>query len=251
MLRRLFGLDRSKSFECSYCQCTFSTKEYLDDHITKHITVKFYCVQCGIWYNFNTFEIEIHEIRCKKQKCIYCNAYYDNLNEHSQQCNLYKNMHPYNRPSDIFRSLFGPLDVTDFSQRNDVFQTLNFGSSDNDLSQRNDVFQSLNLASSGNDLFGLIFGDALTRPTRPVSSTEGQTPNIPIIPVGEDTPASNETPESDLCKICMSNIANTINLPCAHIYFCVRCSIDYVKKFNKTRCPVCKLEMTEMKRYFK
>jgi len=250
MLRKLFGLGRSNNvisidtFKCPDCGDVYPTRGTLEDHVMmNHVKVQYFCVHCGIEYNFTRYEMDLHKRHCKKHRCIYCNEYCNNLNEHSQQCIQFKQAHQYNdnRPTDILRSLFESLDPINISQ-----ESSSRNSNDNDL------FNSLRTESYGTGFFGLF--DALNELNYHISPTDEKPSNVPIIPIlpkGEDAAASDETPESDLCKICMSNIANTINLPCAHIYFCVKCSNDYVTQFNETKCPVCKLNMSEVKRYFK
>ncbi len=52
------------------------------------------------------------------------------------------------------------------------------------------------------------------------------------------------------CKICMDKDVCTINLPCGHLCFCITCCHTYVKE-NKKECPICKVELIEVKRFYK
>ncbi|ARF09990.1 RING finger domain protein [Indivirus ILV1] len=56
--------------------------------------------------------------------------------------------------------------------------------------------------------------------------------------------------KDDTCKICMDKDVCTINLPCGHLCFCMSCCHTYVKD-NKKECPLCKTELTEIKRFYK
>lgn len=53
--------------------------------------------------------------------------------------------------------------------------------------------------------------------------------------------------DDDLCKICIINDLCTINLPCGHMCFCIKCSHSW----NKNECPTCRTELVEIKRVFK
>ena len=71
----------------------------------------------------------------------------------------------------------------------------------------------------------------------------------PFLPSGEDVKCQSDN--DDPCQTCEENKLCTINLPCAHLYFCIKCSNDYVLKYNKTTCPICNTKMTEIKQFYK
>jgi len=65
----------------------------------------------------------------------------------------------------------------------------------------------------------------------------------------DDYQQSNKN-DDYICKICMDKEIATINLPCAHLCFCIPCSQTYVNNDGKT-CPICMMELVEIKRFFK
>lgn len=88
-----------------------------------------------------------------------------------------------------------------------------------------------------------------------VESDESDEPSVPSIPSvsslpdGEDVKGQPDV--DDLCQTCAENKLCTINLPCGHLYFCIKCSNDYVSVYNKKTCPVCNAKITEIKKFFK
>jgi hypothetical protein len=61
---------------------------------------------------------------------------------------------------------------------------------------------------------------------------------------------ANDKTEDNLCKICMDKELCTINLPCAHLCFCIACSYNYVQG-KKDTCPICNEKLVEIKRFYK
>ena len=99
-----------------------------------------------------------------------------------------------------------------------------------------------------------VFADALGRKI--------ESPRTKLIPIDISTPAKvepkivlpkveNDTTtkenDEDLCKICMLNDLCTINLPCGHMQFCIKCAHDW----KQNTCPSCRRELTEIKKVFK
>jgi hypothetical protein len=55
-------------------------------------------------------------------------------------------------------------------------------------------------------------------------------------------------PEQFVCSQCIERLKKTICLPCGHSFFCVSCARDYGKA--KSICPVCSVEIQEIKRQY-
>lgn len=67
-----------------------------------------------------------------------------------------------------------------------------------------------------------------------------------ILPKMEPDTATKDN-DDDLCKNCITNDLCTINLPCGHMFFCIQCSFDW----KKNECPICKMQLNEIKKVFK
>jgi hypothetical protein len=59
-----------------------------------------------------------------------------------------------------------------------------------------------------------------------------------------------EVPEDDNCKVCFEKKAITVNLPCGHVVYCLACTHRCVTA-DKHECPVCRANITEVKRIYK
>lgn len=68
-------------------------------------------------------------------------------------------------------------------------------------------------------------------------------------PRGKDDEATDETPDQDVCVVCLTNLRKTITLPCAHISLCFACSEEWLKT-NKL-CVECRGPITSVKKFYK
>ena len=75
--------------------------------------------------------------------------------------------------------------------------------------------------------------------------------NIINLPTGQDIVANDDTKDNDMCQICMINEVRTINLPCGHIFFCIKCANDNVTEHKKNTCPMCNTKLVEIKQFYK
>jgi hypothetical protein len=66
----------------------------------------------------------------------------------------------------------------------------------------------------------------------------------PLLLEGIATEASDETPENQICSICLMNIKNVLLVPCNHICSCVDCA----RKIESPvlDCPICRGRIERM-----
>jgi hypothetical protein len=53
----------------------------------------------------------------------------------------------------------------------------------------------------------------------------------------------NKNTDESLCQICMSNMKNTIFIPCMHSNTCSECAIKV--RINDGKCPICRREVSD------
>jgi len=56
---------------------------------------------------------------------------------------------------------------------------------------------------------------------------------------------NSETQEDNFCKICFTNVINTVLLPCAHVAICFECTATLKD------CPICREKITKVVKTFK
>ena len=66
-----------------------------------------------------------------------------------------------------------------------------------------------------------------------------------IVPAIKDDSEVGDS-EDLACGSCMDRRKATVNLPCACVFFCIKCSHDYIAT-GKTFCPACTIPLTEIK----
>lgn len=80
-------------------------------------------------------------------------------------------------------------------------------------------------------------------------------PRKPIILPKLEPDTKTKANDEDLCKVCMENDLRTINLPCGCMFFCIKCSHEYIQQQNKIEktnsCPSCQQVITEIKKVFR
>ena len=90
----------------------------------------------------------------------------------------------------------------------------------------------------------IIIPEKLEEPKEPKEET------IPL-PVGDDIVADDDTSELDQCQICMENVKNTVNVPCGHSLFCIKCANDHVNVQNKEECLICNTKLNQIMNVYK
>jgi len=212
----------------------------------------------------------------KPKQCIYCDAKYIGPDEdHYRNCDIYK----YNKKFFSYEDR-----ANKYRQKNDdrylrdiMFQDIITGGP-RTKQQHEMLYKKINnynnrpkfeikeddidnLSANLFDLIGLLTtGKRLSRqnlppkppqpPSRP--SKKKSKPKLIkklVLPSGNDIKAPDDAPESDVCKMCLENVVQTINLPCGHMFFCIGCANKYGNE--RIDCPVCEENMTEVKRFFK
>ncbi len=283
-------LNGSVGYVCHKCDKMFSSRYDLNKHLTGACKHQYFCSKCGMEHNFTKSQMEEHKVECKRNNkhqyfCSKCGIEHEftksQMEEHKVECKQNNNQqsNESNNNNDyysgLFDSFFGSSDNNNNSfgssnNNNNIFGSSNnnnsFGSSNNNnsfgSSNTNNLFGSSNTnnlfgSSNNNDDYGGLFENLFGSPLRSPPPASYKKPSAPpassaiILPSGKDTEATEDTPDIDLCKICTGNIMNTINLPCAHAFFCIKCSNDYVTKYNNTTCPTCSDELVEIKQYYK
>ena len=120
----------------------------------------------------------------------------------------------------------------------------------------NDIFSNFFTNNVFNDAFGTsnqipsdIFSNFFGNNNQFFQNHEPKSDSKIILPEGEDIIATEDAKDEDICKICYTNVVNTINLPCCHIVFCIKCANIY--GHTKKICPICKEDMNAIKKTFK
>jgi uncharacterized CHY-type Zn-finger protein len=73
--------------------------------------------------------------------------------------------------------------------------------------------------------------------------------NTVMLPTGTDTVTENT---DNACKICFTNELVTVNLPCTHMVFCIKCALEWNdSKKSYPVCPVCNQKLNEIKKVYR
>jgi hypothetical protein len=92
----------------------------------------------------------------------------------------------------------------------------------------------------GGENRGTIIYNHMARPAAPPPIT------YPDAPAAPEASAPDDTPDAELCSICLDRRWTTTTVPCGHQYACVTC----VRQSRPTVCAICKAAVTQVIRHY-